>query len=73
LTTEARERAHSIIAPDHTARFCMASICLVALGAALSPRLATAKCGHFLFAVCLMAKWSENLVLNAHTEDSIRG
>ncbi len=49
-------RAHSIIARDHTACFCMASICLVNYSAALSPRLAAAKCGDLSFAVCLLRK-----------------
>jgi hypothetical protein len=54
--TPKRERAHSIIAPDHMARFCMASICLLTLRAALSPRSAAVKCGDLLFAVCLVRK-----------------
>jgi hypothetical protein len=49
----------SIIARDHIARFCMACICLMAWRAALSPRLAAAKCGDLLFVVWLLVRTAE--------------
>jgi hypothetical protein len=63
--TPKRVRAHSITASDHTARFCMACICLVNLRAAFSPRFATAECGHFFACYLFAAETTGNAGVTA--------